>query len=118
MNRFMNDALTVLDKYDRFRFGKISRIQTQDKTVRVTLAVGNDEGDYTDTLLLVFHEVVASKLFAPHMLDFLDLSEGVTLLFEHDQVGFAPGVASSMHYMHSAPFYIVASNITYKELTT
>jgi len=104
------DAL--LKKYNNFKYEQIRSIQQlPDGSKIVTLVVLDDEGEDQDTIKLEFTNITASKILVNDVLSYLDMTSGITLIKENNLYGFAIGSGTAMLHVHSAPLYIVASDV-------
>ena len=108
----MEKINTLLDKYNNFKYEQIRSIQQlPDGSKIVTMVVIDDEGEDQDTIKLEFTNITDSKILVNDVLAYLDMTSGITLIKENNLYGFAIGSGTAMLHVHSAPLYIVASDI-------
>lgn len=112
----MKEIQALLEKYDYFKMDRFHSIeQPSDDTILVTLLVQNDEGEDTHHVKITFKNVKESRLLVNHALAFLDMMSGVSIIKERDLYGFAIGRCSAMLNVISAPLYVVADTVDFKE---
>lgn len=112
----MEKINTILEKYNNFKDAQIRSIQPlSDTSKMVTLVIQDDEGEDLNTVNIEFHDIKESKILINSVLPMLDMMSGISLVKEHGLYGFAPGSGTAMFHVHSAPMYIVASEVTIKE---
>jgi len=108
----MQEINALLEKYNNFKYEQIRSIQQlPDGSKILTLAVLDDEGEDLDIIKLEFTNITASKILVNDVLSYLDMTSGITIIKENDLYGFAVGSGSAMLQVHSAPLYIVASDL-------
>jgi len=107
----MEEITTLLQKYNNFKYEQLRFIEQLSDSKTVTLVIQDDEGEDVDTVKLEFKNITASKILVNDVLSFLDMSSGITLIKENSLYGFAIGSGTSMLHVHSAPLFIVASDI-------
>lgn len=106
----------VLEKYNNFRDAQIRSIQAPTDTSKVvTLVVQDDEGEDLHTIQIEFKDIKESKILQNSVLAFMDMGSGISIVKEHGLYGFALGSGTAMLHVHSAPLYIVASDISIEE---
>lgn len=108
------DAL--LEKYNNFKFAQIRSIEyISDSSKVLTLIVQDDDGKDIDSIKVRFSNIKNSRILVNDVLPFLDMMSGITIIKENDLYGFAVGNASAMLHVHSAPLYIISSDINIEE---
>lgn len=108
------DAL--LEKYDNFEYAQIRSIEYISESSKIlTLVVQDDDGEDINTIKITFDNVNDSKILVNDVLPFLDMTSGITIIKENDLYGFAIGKGTAMQHVHSAPLYIISSNINVEE---
>ena len=112
----MEKINTLLEKYDNFVAAQIRSIQQlPDSSKIITIVVQDDDGEDINTVKLIFNGINNSKILIDSVLPFLDMMSGISLIKEHNLYGFAVGRGDTMFYVHSAPLFIVASDVTIEE---
>jgi len=112
----MENINTLLEKYNNFKDAQIrSIVQTTDSSKTLTLVTQDDDGEDVDTIKIEFAKIKESRILEGSVLPFLDMMSGITLIKEHEQYGFAVGSGTSMLHVHSAPMYIVSSEMTIQQ---
>ena len=112
----MEKVSPLLEKYDNFRYAQFRSIQQlADGSKIVTIVVQDDDGEDLNTVELEFKNINDSKILVDSVLSFLDMTSGISLIKENNLYGFAIGSASSMIHVHSAPLFIIASEIKIQE---
>jgi len=112
----MEKINTLLEKYDNFRGAQLRSIQQlPDSTKIVTIVLQDDDGEDLNSVDLKFNDINNSKILIDSVLSYLDMMSGITIIKEHNLYGFAVGRGDSMLYVHSAPLFIVASDINIEE---
>jgi len=108
------DAL--LKKYNNFKDAQIDSIQQLTDTSKLlTLVIQDDDGEEVERVKIEFNNIKESKILANHVLPFLDMMSGITIIEEHGLYGFAVGSGTAMLHVHSAPMYIISSDIKIDE---
>lgn len=112
----MEQISPLLEKYDNFRYAQIRSVkQLADGSKIVTMVVQDDDGEDLNTVEIEFKNINDSKILIDSVLSFLDMTSGITLIKENNLYGFAIGSGTSMLHVHSAPLFIIASNIKVEE---
>ena len=112
----MEQISPLLEKYDNFRYAQIRSVQQLANASKiVTMVVQDDDGEDLNTVEIEFKNINDSKILVDSVLSYLDMTSGISLIKENDLYGFAIGSASSMVHVHSAPLFIIASNIKVEE---
>jgi hypothetical protein len=112
----MEQVKSLLEKYDYFRAAQIrSIVATSETSKLLTMVIQDDDGEDTDIIRIEFKDVKSSKLLVNSVLPMLDMMGGISLVHEKELYGFALGRDTAMLHVHSAPLYIVASDISIEE---
>ena len=112
----MEKINALLEKYNHFKFEQLRSIeQLPDSSKIVTLVVQDDDGEDVNTITIEFKNINDSKILKNSVLSFLDMGSGITLIKENGLYGFAIGSGTAMLHVHSAPLYIIASDIKIEE---
>lgn len=112
----MDTINTLLKKYDNFRDAQIRSIQrpAEDSAI-VTIVVQDDDGEDTNTINMEFSDIKESRVLVNHVLAFLDMMNGISLMHENGLYGFAVGGGSAMLNIHNSPMFIIASDLKIEE---
>ena len=112
----MEQIDSLLEKYDHFRDAQIRSIQRpSDSSAIVTIVVQDDDEEDINTITIEFNCIKESRILVNHVLPFLDMMNGISLVSENDLYGFAVGSGSAMLNIHNAPMYIIASGLSIEE---
>lgn len=112
----MEKINTLLEKYDHFRDAQIRSIETlSDSSKMVTMVIQDDDGEDINTINIEFKDIRESQILQNSVLSYMDMGSGISIVKEHGLYGFALGSGSAMLHVHSAPMYIVASDINIEE---
>ncbi|MEA3370499.1 MAG: hypothetical protein U9Q40_04100 [Campylobacterota bacterium] len=112
----MEKINTLLEKYDNFRYAQMRSVkQLPDSTKIVTIVVQDDDGEDLNSVEIEFKNINDYHILQDSVLGFLDMSSGISIIKEKNLYGFAIGSADAMLYIHSAPMYIIASDIKIEE---
>lgn len=112
----MEQVNNILEKYDHFKDAQIRSIQSlPDGSKIVNIVVQDDDGEDINTVTIEFKDIKESKILQNSVLSFMDMGSGISIVQEHGLYGFALGSGSAMLHVHSAPMYIVASEINIEE---
>ena len=112
----MEQIDSVLEKYNNFRDAQIRSIHSPTDTSKVvTLVMQDDDGEDLNTVTIEFKDIKESKILQNSVLAFMDMGSGISIVKEHGLYGFALGSGTAMLHVHSAPLYIVASEISIEE---
>lgn len=112
----MEKVNTLLKKYDNFRYAQFCSIQQlPDSSKIVTIVVQDDDGEDVNQVEIEFKNINDSKILVDSVLSYLDMTSGISIVKENGLYGFAIGSASAMLYIHSAPLFIIASDIKITE---
>lgn len=108
----MDQITTLLEKYNNFKYEQLRHIEkTSETSYIVTLVIQDDEGEDVNTIKLDFTGVQEYKILVNSVLSYMDMGDGITLIQENGLYGFAVGSGTAMLHVHSAPLYIVATDL-------
>ena len=108
----MEEIDTLLKKYNNFKYEQIRSIeQLPDSSKIVTLVVQDDDGEDVNTIKIEFTNIKDSKILVNSVLSYLDMTSGISIIKENGLYGFAIGSGTAMSHVHTAPLYIIASDI-------
>lgn len=112
-----NNAKQLLERIDSAKGGELRSITMLDPTTfRVTFSVQdrNREFDWVDITFEV-SGVSDARLTDDDKLDFVDMDEGISLLFENGQCAVAIGDYRSLTSVSDAPMYLMGTSMKYGE---
>ncbi len=108
----MEEINALLSKHNHFKYEQIRSIENlPDNAKLVTLVIQDEDGNETDVVKVEFSDITASRILENSVLPLIDMSDGVTIIEEHNLYGFALGRGTAMLHVHNAPLYIVAGGI-------
>ncbi|NOQ31027.1 MAG: hypothetical protein GQ570_07905 [Helicobacteraceae bacterium] len=108
----------LLKRFNNFCDSEIRAITIVDPiTINIEFSL-QDENRAFDwiNLKLEFSEVSNATLVDNAKLTMLDMSEGMSLLFEDTKVGFGLGEYDNISSLQSSQLFFIASSVKYKEL--
>ena len=112
----MEKINALLQKYNNFRDAQIRSIQQPSESKKiVTIVTQDDEGEDLDTVTIEFNDIKKARILQNHVLPFLDMMSGISIVKENDLYGFALGNDTAMLHVHNAPLYIISSDIKIEE---
>lgn len=112
----MEEIDALLEKYNNFKFAQIRSVQNlTDSSKLLTLVIQDDDGEDVSSVKITFSNINDSRVLVNDVLPFLDMMSGITLIKENDLYGFSVGSANAMLNVHSAPMYIISSDIEIEE---
>ena len=107
---------TLLEEYNNFKDAQIRSVKNLTETSKLlTIVILDDDGEDVKNIELTFSDIKKSRILEDHVLGFLDMMSGITIIKENNLYGFSVGSSSAMINVHSAPMYIVASEIKISE---
>lgn len=113
----MENIDALMEKYDHFKDAVFRTIQKpSDRSVMVTLAIQNDDGEDTHEVKIMFMDVIEARLLENSVLPFLDMMRGVTFIHERDRYAFALGHSGDMLHVKNAPLYIISTEMTLEDI--
>jgi len=108
----MEELNQLLEKYDNFKYAQLRSIEALTESSKLlTIMIQDDDGEDVESIGIVFTDIKQEKILVNSVLSYLDMGFGISIIKEHDLYGFAVGSGTSMIHVHSAPMYIVASDI-------
>ena len=107
----------LLERFDDFKESEIRSLKIISPTeIAITFALQDKARAYDwITLQLFFSAVTDAKLVDANKLDYIDMSDGVSILYEEGHFHFALGSYTSAASIKDALLYIVSENIKYGE---
>jgi hypothetical protein len=112
-----NNAKALLERIDGARGGELrSVIMVDPATFRVTFSVQdrNREFDWVD-ITFELSGVSDARLIDDDKLDYVDMDEGITVLFENGKCVVAIGDYKTLTSVSDAAMYLVGTSIKYGE---
>lgn len=112
----MEEVNKVLEKYNNFADAQIKSIVTkEDESKVVVMSIQDDDGEEIGEVSLEFSGIKEARILQNHVLAFLDMMSGVTIIEENGLYGFGIGHGESMLHVHNAPLYIISESISIEE---
>lgn len=113
----MQNITPILEKYNNFVDAQIRSVKnlSEDSKI-VTIVLQDDDGEDLNSVEIEFSGIRESRILDNSVLAFLDMGSGISVVKEHELYGFALGRGTAMLHVHNAPLFIVASQITMREL--
>ena len=112
----MEKVDSILEKYNHFIDAQIySIVSTKDDARVVTMSIQDDDGEEVSQVILTFSNIKEARILQNHVLAFMDMGSGITIVKDHGFYGFAIGHGTVMLHVHNAPLYIIASQIEIEE---
>ena len=114
----MEEINALLKRYDHFRDAQIHSLQaSSDNSYIVTLAVLDEYGmEELCHVKLTFIDFTDVRLLDNHVLSFLDMMQGISIIKERGLFGFAIGSCSAMLTIQNAPLYIISKELKIEEI--
>jgi len=108
----MENIDKLLEKYNNFKDAQIRSIESvSDSSKVLTIVIQDDDGEDVESVKIEFSNINESKILENHVLPFMDMMSGVSIIKEHNLYGFALGSGTAMLHVHNAPLYIISSDI-------
>lgn len=108
---------TFLERFNYFRdaeFRSIDIISATNITLTFALQDSARAFDWI-SITLNFYGVSDAKLVDDTRVSFIDMSEGITLLFDENRFAFAAGECYNIPTLKNSSIYLIADNIKYEE---
>lgn len=113
----MEQITPLLKKYNHFKDAQIrSAQQFEDGRKAIQIIVQDDDGQDVAGVEFTFDKIKEFRLLQNNVLAFLDMMSGVSIIKENNFYGFALGSGTAMLHVLNAPMYVVASELSVKEL--
>jgi len=113
----MENITPILEKYNNFKDARIRSVRNvaEDEKV-ITIVLQDDDGEDLNSVEVTCKGITRSRILENSVLSLIDMMSGLTIIKEHDLYGFALGNGTAMLHVHNAPFFIVAKELSIKEL--
>ena len=107
----------LLERFDDFKGSEIRSLEIKSPTeIEMSFALQDKARAYDwITLNLLFSGVCDAKLVDANKLEYIDMSDGVSILYEKSLFHFAVGSYTTGASIKDALLYIVSENIKYNE---
>jgi len=108
---------TFLKRFNNFRDAEIRSVKILSATnIELTFAL-QDSARAFDwiTLTLSFYGVSDARIVDDKKLAFVDMSEGITLIFKDNLFAFGAGECYNISTLKNSALYLIAENIKYQE---
>jgi hypothetical protein len=106
-----------LERFNHFKDAEFRSLEIVSPiNIKLTFAV-QDAARAHDwiTVTLIFNSISDAKLLENNHLNCVDMSDGVTLLKDGTSFAFGIGECYNISTIKTAPLYIIASSLKYKE---
>jgi hypothetical protein len=106
-----------LARFENFADGTLNAVITESQSVITVVLSAQDQAREMDWVDIAFEisEVVEANLVDESTLAYLDMTEGISIIFEEDLVAFCIENCNSIRYAKTTPLFIVGKNIKYEE---
>jgi len=112
----MEKINTVLEKYNNFKYEQIRSVEhNADGSKVIKLVIQDEDGEDVSSVNFEFSDIKDLRILEDGVLSFLDMTSGITLIKENGLYGFAIGSGTAMLHVHSAPMYVIASDVKISE---
>lgn len=111
------DVAAFMQRFDNFRDGEVRSVKIISPTqMQVTLA-GQDNARAFDwiTITFEFNNIRDARLLEESKLHLIDMSEGITCLYEESSFAFGIGQSYDMSSIKNTTSYIISENLKYQE---
>ena len=108
---------SFLERFDNFIDAEFRSVEVVDPfEMKVVLAAQDKARDFDwVSVSLLFSEVQAAHLVEENQLTFLDMSDGVSILYEDGTFAFGNTKCYNISALQSASLYIIAKTLKYEE---
>jgi hypothetical protein len=112
-----NNFKTFLQRFNNFKDAEIRSFEVISPTnIILTLATQDSARAYDwITVTLAFEGVHNAKLIEENRFSFVDMSEGISLLNEENNIAFGIGFYNSMNAIQNATSFIISKSLKYQE---
>lgn len=106
-----------LDRFDHFKGGELRSVDVINPfEIKVVLAAQDVARAYDwITIELFFYEVQAANLVEENQLAYLDIDDGINILFNENKFAFAIGECYNISNVKSSSLYIISNALKYQE---
>ena len=114
----VSEMKSFLSRFERFSLSEVKAITIKSPSVIEIQFSVQDTGRGFDWIDLAFElsNVSDAKLIENSKLSYLDMSEGISIIFEGNRFAFCYGDYSSQQSVKDSALYIISESIKYKEL--
>jgi hypothetical protein len=112
----LEEINALLEKYDHFKDASFRSVRVPvEGEIIVTLVLQDDDGEDLNDVVFTLKGVQNSVVLENSILAYLDMMQGISIVYERERYGFGLGRWQNMLGVTSAPLYIVATEITFEE---
>ena len=106
-----------LDRFDNFKGGELRLLDVVSPfEIKITLATQDKARAYDwITIELLFSGVQAANLVEENQLGFIDMQDGVNIIFEENNFAFGIGECYNISNIKSSSLYIISETLKYQE---
>ena len=111
------DIQQFLERFDNFKESEIRSLDVISPTTLTLTLTAQDAARGFDWISVEFefNGVEDAKIVQESQLDFLDMSEGISLLFEENLFAFGVGECYNIAAVKNSACYIVSKGLKYQE---
>lgn len=112
---------TALDpfvaRFDHFRSAELRSVEVMNPfEIKITLAAQDKARDYDwISISLLFSEVEAVNLVEENQLDFIDMEDGISIIYKENKFAFGIGECYNISSIERSSLYIIAKTLKYEE---
>lgn len=118
MKPLTQTALTeFLSRFDNFKGAELRQVEVVNPfEIKVTIAT-QDKARAFDwiTIELFFNGVEAANLVEEGQLDFLDMENGISIIYDENRFAFGIGECYNISTIKSASLYVISETLKYQE---
>lgn len=106
-----------LNRFDSFRGSELRSVEVINPFEIKVIIATQDKARAFDwiTVELLFSGVEAANLIEDNQLDFLDMEDGISLLFDENRFAFGVGECYNISSIKSSSLYIISETLKYQE---
>ncbi len=108
------ELLTRIDKATNSELISITMNTPQNFTLELSVQDKNRGYDWIN-IAFEIDSIVDAKLIDDEKLAFVDMEEGISILFDEEQCGIGVGNYKSIDALKSAPLYFIGKSLKYEE---
>lgn len=108
---------TFIERFDNFKDGEFRSIEVISPTVMNVTFAGQDRGREFDwvSVILEFSGVSDARLLDNSKLSFVDMSDGISMIYEDGNFAFGVGECYNISNIKNSTCKIISSSLKYEE---
>jgi len=112
-----SELSSFLERFDTFKDSEIRSLELLSASQMQITLTAQDSARAHDwiTITFEFSGIEDAKLLPDNQLNYVDMNDGISLLYEENKFAFAIGECYNISNVKNAPLYIVASDLKYQE---